>query len=98
MIAGSIEIADALHVGRCNVLSLIVSVEGYKLVAFKGPVHVDVQLDILFLQRCDTKAYLQTVVTHSAEVGQKMVVSERWYGYGVVVEHVGGTRGIEIGC
>ena len=97
MIAGSVEFAYALYVGRRNILSLVVSVEGFELVALEGPVHIDVQLYILISQRSDAEAYLQSVVAHLAEVGQQVVVSKWRNGHGVVVEHIGGARGVEVG-
>ena len=57
-------------------LSIVVAIERNELVALESPVHVDIKLHILCAQWSNTKAKLKAVVTHLAEIGQKVVVGE----------------------
>ena len=90
--AWSPECGNGFPLRCCQILSVVVAVEGQEFISLETPVHVDGDLHVLGSEWGYTEADLQSTVLHRTEVGQQLVVDERWHGYGIFVEHVGSLR------
>ena len=97
VLTGSIYGANSCDVGSRHIHAVVFAGERQQLILLEREVHAHVQVYILCLHRSNRETDLKTLVRHSADVCQQLVVGKRRHGHIVGIEHVGGLRVIVFG-